>query len=173
MCDAQEINEEWIGDKARFSYDGLKRQRLSEPMIRRPDGQLQAASWKDALEAIAEAAYKVKPEEMVGVAGKLADAESMLALKDFLNRMGCERLWAEGDGESVDADLRSRFLLNTGIAGLEQADVCLLIGTQVKRVQFEGGPGIVFGAAIGFGCVGASGSLSGVALACASHSWMV
>lgn len=129
----QDINEEWIGDKARFSYDGLKRQRLSEPMIRRPDGQLQAASWKDALEAIAEAAYKVKPEEMAGVAGKLADAESMLALKDFLNRMGCERLWAEGDGTSPDADLRSRFLLNTGIAALEQADVCLLVGTQVTQ----------------------------------------
>ncbi|KAG0587503.1 hypothetical protein KC19_2G169300 [Ceratodon purpureus] len=128
----EEVNEEWIGDKARFSYDGLKRQRLSEPMIRLPDGQLQAVSWKDALEAVAEAAYKVKPEEMVGVAGKLADAESMLALKDFLNRMGCERLWAEGDGKSVDADLRSRFLLNTGIAALEQADVCLLIGTQIR-----------------------------------------
>jgi len=130
----QEINEEWLGDKSRFSYDGLKRQRLSEPMIRRPDGQLQAVSWKDALEAVAEAAYKVKAEEMVGIAGKLADAESMLALKDFLNRMGCERLWAEGDGKSVDADLRSRFLLNTGIAALEQADVCLLIGTQVIQL---------------------------------------
>lgn len=131
MYVVQEVNEEWIGDKARFSYDGLKRQRLSEPMIRRPDGQLQAVSWKDALEAVAEATYEVKPEEMAGVAGKLADAESMLALKDFLNRMGCEQLWAEGDGESVDADLRSRFLLNTGIAALEQADVCLLVGTQV------------------------------------------
>lgn len=125
------MNEEWIADKARFSYDGLKRQRLSEPMIRGADGQLQTVSWKEALEAVAEAAYQVKPEEMAGIAGKLSDAESMMALKDFLNKMGCERIWCEGDGSSVDADLRSRFLLNTGIAPLEQADVCLLIGTQV------------------------------------------
>lgn len=127
----QEVNEEWIADKARFSYDGLKRQRLSEPMIRRADGQLEAVSWPDALEAVAEAAYRVKPEEMVGIAGKMADAESMLALKDLLNKLGCERIWCEGDGQMVDADIRSKFLLNTGIASLEYADVVLLVGTQV------------------------------------------
>ncbi len=128
----EEVNEEWISDKARFSYDGLKRQRLSEPMIRRPDGRLEAVSWHDALEAVAEAAHQVKPEEMAGIAGKLSDAESMMALKDFLNKMGCERIWSEGDGKSANVDLRSSFLLNTGIASLENADLCLLIGTQLR-----------------------------------------
>lgn len=75
--------------------------------------------WKDVLEVIVEVVYKVKLEEMVGVVGKLVDVEFMLVLKDFLNRMGCECLWVEGDGELVDVDLRFRFLLNMGIVGLE------------------------------------------------------
>lgn len=136
LAHLQEVNEEWISDKARFSYDGLKRQRLNEPMIRNASGQLQAASWHDALAAVAEAVHGAKPEEMAGVAGKLADAESMMALKDFLNRLGCETMWCEGekDGKVAEADLRSEFLVNTSLAGIEEADVCLLVGSEVSCV---------------------------------------
>lgn len=127
----QDVNEEWISDKTRFCYDGLKRQRLNDPMIRGSDGRFKAVSWRDALDVIAEVMHKVKPEEIVGVAGKLSDAESMMALKDFLNRMGSNNIWCEGNGGQPQADLRSGYLLNTGIADLEKADVFLLIGTQV------------------------------------------
>lgn len=127
----QDVNEEWISDKTRFCYDGLKRQRLNDPMIRGSDGRFKAVSWRDALDVIAEVAHKVKPEEIVGVAGKLSDAESMMALKDFLNKMGSNNVWCEGNSGQTQADLRSGYLLNTGIADLENADVFLLIGTQV------------------------------------------
>ena len=50
----EDLNEEWISDKARFSYDGLKSQRLMEPMVRK-EGQLQPASWMEALNAIKKA----------------------------------------------------------------------------------------------------------------------
>ncbi|CAM6082619.1 unnamed protein product [Calypogeia fissa] len=128
----EEVNEEWISDKARFCYDGLKRQRLSEPMIRTATGQLQPVTWARALKAVAEAAIKAKPSEMMGIAGKLSDAESMIALKDFLNKLGCERLQVEGNGEDPVADLRSHYLANSTIAGLEQTDVALLIGTELR-----------------------------------------
>ncbi|XP_021754957.1 NADH dehydrogenase [ubiquinone] iron-sulfur protein 1, mitochondrial-like [Chenopodium quinoa] len=128
----EDVNEEWISDKTRFCYDGLKRQRLNDPMIRGSDGRFKAVSWRDALDVIAEVMHKVKPEEIVGVAGKLSDAESMMALKDFMNKMGSNNVWCEGNGGQPQADLRSGYLLNTSIADIENADVFLLIGTQPR-----------------------------------------
>ncbi|KAJ6420871.1 hypothetical protein OIU84_028281 [Salix udensis] len=78
----EDINEERISDKTRLCYDGLKRQRLNDPMIRGTDGRFKAVSWHDAFAVVAEIAHQVKPEEIVGI------AESMMALKDFLNKMG-------------------------------------------------------------------------------------
>lgn len=132
----QDINEEWISDKTRFCYDGLKRQRLNDPMIRGADGRFQAVSWRDALAVVAEVINQVKPEEIVGVAGKLSDAESMILLKDFLNKMGSNNVWCEGNGKNTNADLRSGYLLNSSIQGLEKADCFLLVGTQVSILNF-------------------------------------
>ncbi|CAL9201023.1 unnamed protein product [Musa hybrid cultivar] len=128
----EDINEEWISDKTRFCYDGLKRQRLNDPMIRGSDGRFKAVTWRDALAVVAEVAHQVKPEEIVGVAGRLSDAESLMALKDFLNKMGSNNVSCEGNGISPNADLRPSYLLNTTIAGLEKADAFLLVGTQPR-----------------------------------------
>jgi NADH dehydrogenase (ubiquinone) Fe-S protein 1 len=127
----QDINEEWISDKTRFCYDGLKRQRLNDPMIRSPDGRFKPVNWREALTLVAEVAHQVKPEEIVGISGKLSDAESMIVLKDFLNRLGSNNVWGEGIGVNTNADLRSGYIMNTSIAGLEKADAFLLVGTQV------------------------------------------
>ncbi|CAL0334813.1 unnamed protein product [Lupinus luteus] len=128
----EDINEEWISDKTRFCYDGLKRQRLNDPMIRDRDGRFKAVSWRDALAVVAEIAHGVKPDEIVGISGKLSDAESMIALKDFINRLGSNNVWGEGIGANTNADLRSGYIMNTSIAGLEKADVFLLVGTQPR-----------------------------------------
>ncbi|GJR82257.1 NADH dehydrogenase [ubiquinone] iron-sulfur protein 1, mitochondrial [Tanacetum coccineum] len=128
----QDINEEWISDKTRFCYDGLKRQRLNDPMIRGADGRFQPVSWRDALAVVDEVIRQVKPEEIVGVAGKLSDAESMILLKDFLNKLGSNNIWCEGNGKNTNADLRSGYLLNSSIQGLEKADCFLLVGTQPR-----------------------------------------
>ncbi|KAK9073603.1 hypothetical protein SSX86_007927 [Deinandra increscens subsp. villosa] len=128
----EDINEEWISDKTRFCYDGLKRQRLNDPMIRDSDGRFKPVSWRDALTVVGEVIHQVKPEEIVGVAGKLSDAESMMLLKDFLNKMGSNNVWCEGNGKNTNADLRSDYLLNSSIGGLEKADCFLLVGTQPR-----------------------------------------
>ncbi|GLU10637.1 hypothetical protein SLE2022_274250 [Rubroshorea leprosula] len=128
----EDINEEWISDKTRFCYDGLKRQRLNDPMIRGADGRFKVVSWRDALAVVAEIAHQVKPDEIVGIAGQLSDAESMMALKDFLNNMGSNNVWSEATVGNLDADLRYRYLMNSGISGLEKADVFLLVGTQPR-----------------------------------------
>ena len=76
----ESINEEWLSDKGRFSYDGLKRQRLNIPLVKTTEG-FQTVLWPDALKAIAEGLKNVKGNEMKAIAGKLADAEAMVALK--------------------------------------------------------------------------------------------
>ncbi|KAJ3039718.1 NADH dehydrogenase (ubiquinone) 78K chain precursor, 5-prime end [Rhizophlyctis rosea] len=130
-----DINEEWIADKSRFAYDGLKRQRLTVPMIRKGDDFV-PATWPEAMAKIAEAVEQTKPEEMAAVAGQLADAESLVALKDLFNRLGSESLRLDGtnlDKVSPLVDFRSNYILNSTINGVEEADVVLLVGTNPRH----------------------------------------
>ena len=125
------VNEEWISDKARFSYDGLKRQRLDTPMVRDDHGKLKPATWAAALEAVASKLKETDPAAVKAVAGKLSDAESIVALKDLMNGIGAGNTAAEGM-EGVSADARSAYLFNSNIVGVEDADVVLLIGTDPR-----------------------------------------
>lgn len=127
----EEINEEWISDKTRYACDGLKRQRLDVPMMKR-DGNLVPCNWREALQAVAEKMNATDAKKMMAVAGELSDAESMMALKDLMNKAGCERLAVDGSGPAWDMDLRSSYVLNSTIAGLEEADVCLLVGANPR-----------------------------------------
>ncbi|KAL6448649.1 hypothetical protein ACFW04_000479 [Cataglyphis niger] len=129
----EEVNEEWLSDKARFSYDGLKRQRLITPMIK-INGKLQAVDWEDALVAAARSIANVPADKCAAIAGKLADAEALIAMKDLVNKLGSESLATEQcfpkDGSGID--LRSSYLLNNTIAAIEDADVVILIGTNPR-----------------------------------------
>ncbi|KAJ1999337.1 ndufs1 NADH-ubiquinone oxidoreductase subunit, partial [Coemansia sp. S85] len=132
-----DVNEEWIGDKARFAYDGLKRQRLTVPLVRSGAGRLEPASWADALQIVGQRLRSTAPEHVAGVAGALADAEALVALKDLLNAAGCERLGVDSTSGSVSgsvsADVRASYTFNATLAGVEDADVILLVGTNPRR----------------------------------------
>lgn len=130
----EEINEEWLSDKSRFACDGLKRQRLVTPMIADSRGNLTPVEWEDAIVAAARALRDCPPEKLLAVAGDLADAESLVALKDMFNRLGSENVCTEQyfPLEGSGTDLRSSYLLNTKIANVEDADFVLLIGTNVR-----------------------------------------
>jgi NADH dehydrogenase (ubiquinone) Fe-S protein 1 len=127
----EDVNEEWIADKSRFSYDGLKRQRLDTPLVKKGN-EFVPVSWKDALLAVGEAVEGVKGNEMVGVVGEQADAESIVCLKDLLNRLGCSNLQSGQQTVPLSADVRSQYLTNTGIAGVEDADALLIIGSNPR-----------------------------------------
>ncbi|GLG94634.1 NADH-ubiquinone oxidoreductase 75 kDa subunit, mitochondrial [Gryllus bimaculatus] len=129
-----EVNEEWLSDKSRFAYDGLKRQRLVTPMLKNPQGDLVPVEWEDALGCVAKAVCSVPGDQIAAVAGALADAEALVALKDLLNRLGSEALCTEQGfpNEGAGTDLRSSYLLNNRIAGLEDADYVLLVGTNPR-----------------------------------------
>jgi len=130
----EEVNEEWLSDKSRFACDGLKRQRLTNPMLKGPDGNLGPVSWEDAIVAVAKMLDSTPPENIAAVAGGLADAESLMALKDLMNRLGSEALCTEETYpmEAGGTDLRSNYLLNTSIAGVEEADLVLLVGANPR-----------------------------------------
>ncbi|KAE8211734.1 hypothetical protein CF327_g4534 [Tilletia walkeri] len=134
----EDINEEWINDKTRFAYDGLKYQRLTTPLIRQGD-RFVPASWPEALGTIADglAASGAKGDQIQAVAGALADTESLVVLKDLINSLGSDNLAldiVQGDvAPAHGVDLRSSYAFNTTIAGIDQADVVLLIGTNPRH----------------------------------------
>ena len=78
-----DVNEEWISDKTRFACDGLRTQRLDHPYVRE-GGKLRPASWDEALALVAEKLSAAAPERIGAIAGDLAGAEEMFALKDLL-----------------------------------------------------------------------------------------
>lgn len=128
-CD--EINEEWISDKSRFSYDGLKYQRLDRPYIRK-NGYLQEVSWEEALNHVATKLRGVPGEKIAAIAGTMADCESIFALKLLMQHLGCENIDFNQFGYKLDLSARGNYLFNTSIAGIENADLCLLIGTDLN-----------------------------------------
>ncbi|CAI5638132.1 unnamed protein product [Oreochromis niloticus] len=129
-----DINEEWISDKTRFAYDGLKRQRLTQPMVKDESGQLTPTTWEDALTRVAGALQSVQGSEVAAIVGGMADAEALVALKDLLNRLNSENLCTEELFPMAGAgtDLRSNYLLNSRIAGIEDCDLLLLVGTNPR-----------------------------------------
>ncbi len=127
----EDINEEWISDKGRFSYDGLKKRRLDVPMVRR-DGKLRVADWRDAFFAIGDVLAGVPGERIAAIVGDLVDCEAMVVLKEFMARLGSPHLDCRQDGASLETGARCSYLFNTTIAGIEQADLCLLIGTNPR-----------------------------------------
>jgi len=124
----EDINEEWISDKTRFAYDGLLRQRLDRPYVRR-DGKLGEASWDEAFSAIAQRLDGVAGDRMAAIAGDQADAEAMFALKKLMAALGSPNIDCRQDGAKLPAGDRGAYLFNTTIAGIESTDACLLIGT--------------------------------------------
>jgi len=128
----EDVNEEWISDKARFSCDGLKRQRLDTPYVRR-QGKLQTASWQDAFTAIADRLQPLAGNQIAAIAGDLADCESMIALKDLMAALGSANVDCRQDGAKLDAAVRSSYLFNSSIAGIDRADAILIVGSNPRR----------------------------------------
>jgi NADH-quinone oxidoreductase subunit G len=126
-----DVNEEWISDKTRYVVDGLSRQRLDRPYIRE-NGKLKPASWNEALDAVAARLKAAKPERVGVIAGDLQDAESMKAALDLFRGLGVQSTDCRQDGMALGAGPRASWLFNSTIAGIEEADVVLLVGVNPR-----------------------------------------
>ncbi len=127
----EDVNEEWLADKSRFAYDGLKKRRLDVPMVRR-DGKLEPVDWKTALAAVAERARGLAADRIAFLVGDQADCETMVLVKELAARLGTPHLDCRQDGAPLETTPRAQYLFNTTIAGIEQADLCLLVGTNPR-----------------------------------------
>ena len=129
----ENVNEEWISDKTRFVWDGLRTQRLDRPYIR-VDGRLLPVTWREAFAAIAERIKAARPERIGAIAGDLAAVEEMFALKGLMAALGTANIDCRQDGAMLDpARGRSSYIFNPTIAGLDQADAILIVGSNPRR----------------------------------------
>ncbi len=133
-----DVNEEWINDKTRFACDGLKTQRLTTPLVRR-DNQFTPVSWGEALAEVGSAFKSIAPKEneFKVVAGHLVETETLVAIKHLANKLGSDNLALDQPQGSQPVahgiDLRSNYLFNSKIYGVEEADAILLVGTNPRH----------------------------------------
>ncbi|MGE5563820.1 MAG: NADH-quinone oxidoreductase subunit NuoG [Bacillota bacterium] len=156
----EDVNEEWISDKARHHVDALVRNRLDRPWVR-DNGRLREASWKEALEIFA-ARLKQAGSKAAAIAGDLLDAETMYAAKKLLQGQGSNLLEGRQTGLTYDCISLSAVAFNSTIAGIETADVVLLVGsnirweapliaTRVRKVARKGGKVFAIGPEVDLG----------------------
>ena len=126
------VNEEWISDKARFVYDGLRKQRLDRPYQRNAAGRLEPVTWEEVLPAIADKMRAASPKKIGAIAGGLACSESIWALKDLMTALGSPNLDCRAASHWTPPAERGGWLFNTTIAGIAEADAILLIGANPR-----------------------------------------
>ncbi|MGO4571752.1 NADH-quinone oxidoreductase subunit NuoG [Microvirga sp. 2TAF3] len=126
------VNEEWITDKARHIVDGLRLQRLDRPFVRE-NGRLRQASWQEAFGVIANRVKGIDPKRIGAIVGDLAAVEEMYALKLLMQSLGVTNVDARQDGTVLSpAHGRGSYLFNTTIAGIEDADAILIVGSNPR-----------------------------------------
>ncbi|MBS8259615.1 NADH-quinone oxidoreductase subunit G [Roseibium polysiphoniae] len=126
------VNEEWISDKTRYIWDGLKTQRLDRPYAKK-NGRLQPVSWSEAFQIIADKVGTLDGSKIGAVAGDLASVEEMFALKSLMTSLGSANIDCRQDGAALDpAKGRASYLFNATIEGIEDADAVLIIGSNPR-----------------------------------------
>jgi NADH-quinone oxidoreductase subunit G len=127
----EDVNEEWIADKSRHAIDGLLRQRLDRPYVRR-NGKLEPATWAEALAAVAARLKGLDGSRIAVIAGDMADAEALIALKDTMGALGSPNLECRQDGGRFDPSARAGYLFNSAIVGIDRADAILIVGANPR-----------------------------------------
>jgi NADH-quinone oxidoreductase subunit G len=126
------INEEWISDKTRHVWDGLKSQRLDRPYVRH-SGKLRPATWDEAFAAVSKAVKAAQGNRVGAIAGDLAAVEDMYALKTLMTQLGSGMTDCRPPMSGIDPSMpRSAYIFNPGIAGIEQADAILIVGSNPR-----------------------------------------
>jgi NADH-quinone oxidoreductase subunit G len=127
------VNEEWISDKTRFVWDGLRTQRLDRPYIRE-NGKLRPAGWQEAFALIAARFKAAGAAKTAALMGDLNPVEDLYALTELMKKLGVSNIDCRQDGSALgERGGRAGYIFNSTMAGIEQADAVLLIGTNPRR----------------------------------------
>jgi len=127
-----EINEEWISDKTRYSCDGLLKQRLDVPYIKK-DNKLEKSSWDEAIEAILNKIKSIKPNEIAGHVGDMINLENALAFKKLFKVLNSNNLEFRERKLYINSADKINYIFNSSINGIEESDLILLIGTNPRH----------------------------------------
>jgi len=127
-----EINEEWISDKSRYSCDGLLKQRLDVPYIKK-DNKLQKSNWDEAIEIITNKIKEISPDEIGGHVGDMVNIENSVAFKKLFNNLKSENLEFREKKFYVNPKDKINYIFNSSIKGIEEADLILLVGTNPRH----------------------------------------
>ena len=127
-----EINEEWISDKTRYSCDGLLKQRLDVPYIKK-NNKLQKSTWDEAINLLVDKIHSVQPNEIAGHIGDMINMENALSFKKFFKTLKSENLEFREKNFYINSDEKMNYIFNSSIAGIEDADLILLVGTNPRH----------------------------------------
>jgi len=127
-----DINEEWISDKTRYSCDGLLKQRLDVPYVKK-DNKLQKSSWEETIEIIVKKINEIKPDEIAGHVGDMVNLESSLAFKKLFNSLNSDNLEFREKKFYINPRDKINYIFNTSIKGIEESDLILLVGTNPRH----------------------------------------
>ncbi len=126
------INEEWISDKTRYSCDGLLKQRLDVPYIK-INNKLRKTSWDEALKVLSQKITSVNPNEIAGHIGDMINLESALSFKKFFDVLKSRNLEFREREFYINSSEKSNYIFNSTINGIEDSDLILLIGTNPRH----------------------------------------
>ena len=127
----EDINEEWISDKTRFAYDGLKYNRLDVPFIKK-NSIYEKISWNSVLNLIKKKISSTSGDRISAIIGNQVDCESIILLKDLFTFLGSKNILCSQNNSKYKSLPRLAYCFNTTISLIEQSDFCLLIGTNPR-----------------------------------------
>ena len=128
----EEINEEWISDKTRYSCDGLKNQRIDTPYFKN-NKIFEKITWTEAYKKIFEKISKTHSDKIAGITGDMSNMETIFSIKEFFEKtIKSKNLDSRHDNYYVNTGDRMNYIFNTKIEGLEESDLILLIGTNPR-----------------------------------------
>ena len=127
-----DINEEWISDKTRYSCDGLLKQRLDVPYIKK-ENKLQKSNWDEALDLLIKKIKEVQPNEIAGHIGDMINMENALGFKKLFNLIKSNNLEFREKKFYINSSEKMNYIFNSSINGIEQSDLILLIGTNPRH----------------------------------------
>ncbi len=128
----EEINEEWISNKTRFCYDGLKYQRL-DAFYAKENQKLQKTNSKTAYQLISQKLKSLKGSEIAALSGKLSSVNEIFALKTLMENLESPNYDCRTNDQKLNSKDRASYLFNSKIAGIEKSDICLLIGANPRK----------------------------------------
>ncbi len=126
------INEEWISDKTRYSCDGLLKQRLDVPYIKK-NNKLEKSTWGEAISILAEQIKRVNPNEIAGHIGDMVNLENALSFKKLFSVLKSNNLEFRERKFYINSSEKSNYIFNSSIKGIEQCDLILLVGTNPRH----------------------------------------